>query len=140
MSSWAAGSLSGLVDDLVLVCTGFGFGLAVAPVNAAILAATSPQTHGIASSLVVAARMVGMLAGLSTLTAIGLRRLYSVQARIESPAVTCPQTPTSCEPYESAVREAVVAQLQVTFGGAAVCATLAAVLAVFLLRHRAELP
>jgi MFS family permease len=136
MSRWDVGSLSGLADDLVLIAAGFGFGLAVAPVNAAILAATPRDTHGIASALVVVARMVGMLAGLSALTAIGLRRLYSVRADIESPAVTCPATPTDCEPYQSAVREAVVAQLQVTFTGAAVCAGLATLAAAVLLRHR----
>jgi hypothetical protein len=136
MSRWDVGSLSGLADDLVLIAAGFGFGLAVAPVNAAILAATPRDTHGIASALVVVARMVGMLAGLSALTAIGLRRLYSVRADIESPAVTCPATPTDCEPYQSAVREAVVAQLQVTFAGAAVCAGLATLAAAVLLRHR----
>jgi MFS family permease len=136
MSRWGVGSLSGLADDLVLVGAGFGFGLAVAPVNAAILAATPRDTHGIASALVVVARMVGMLAGLSALTAIGLRRLYSVQARIESPAVTCPQAPTDCEPYESAVREAVVEQMQTTFTAAAVCAGLAALAAALFLRQR----
>ena len=136
MSRWDVGSLSGPADDLVLVAAGFGFGLAVAPVNAAILAATPRDTHGIASALVVVARMVGMLAGLSALTAIGLRRLYSVRADIESPAVTCPATPADCEPYQSAVREAVVAQLQVTFTGAAVCAGLATLAAAVLLRRR----
>ena len=136
ISRWGIGSLSGPGDDVVLAGAGFGFGLAVAPVNAAILTATPRDTHGIASALVVVARMVGMLAGLSALTAIGLRRLYSVQAGIESPAVTCPQAPTDCEPYESAVRDAVVAQLQVTFTGAAVCAAVAAVCAAVLLRDR----
>lgn len=134
MAGWDAGSLSGVMDDLVLVATGFGFGLAVAPVNAAILAAAPRATHGIASALVVTARMVGMLIGLSALTAVGLRRLYSAQARIESPAITCPQTPTDCPPYDEAVREAIVAQLQATFTGAAVCALAAAVAAAILLR------
>ncbi|MGH8774193.1 MAG: MFS transporter [Jiangellaceae bacterium] len=138
MSTWGVGSMSGWGDDVVLGATGFGFGLAVAPVNAALLAATPRDSHGIASALVVAARMVGMLAGLSALTAIGLRRLYAVQAGIESPAVTCPQRPTDCEPYQAAVREAVVEQLQVTFAGAAVCAAAAAITAAALLRRRLE--
>jgi MFS family permease len=138
MTGWGAGSLTGVLDDVVLAAAGFGFGLAVAPVNAALLAATPQATHGIASALVVTARMVGMLAGLSTLTAIGLRRLYAEQARIASPAVTCPQTPTDCPQYDEAVREAIVAQLQATFAGAAGCALVAAVAAAILLRSPAR--
>ncbi|WP_129668311.1 MFS transporter [Phytoactinopolyspora endophytica] len=136
MSRWGVGSLDGIVDDAVLAAAGLGFGLAIAPVNAALLAATPRSTHGVASALLVVARMVGMLAGLSALTAIGLRRLYSAQADIDSPATTCPETPTDCQPYDDAVREAVVAQLQATFTGATVCAALAAVGAALFLRPR----
>lgn len=134
MATWDVTSLDGFADDVVLVAAGFGFGLAVAPINAALLAATAKRTHGVASALIVTARMVGMLAGLSGLTAIGLRRFYSFRASIESPAVQCPETPTNCPPYDDAVREALVAQLQATFAGAAVCAAIAAVAAAVLLR------
>jgi MFS family permease len=140
MATWDTGSLAGAGDSAVLVVTGLGFGLAIAPVNAALLAATPRQTHGVASALIVTARMVGMLAGLSALTAVGLRRLYAEQARIEPPTVLCPQTPTSCPPYDDAVREAIVAQLQATFTGAAVCAAVAAVAAATLLRRPASRP
>ncbi|TDC47145.1 MFS transporter [Jiangella ureilytica] len=136
MATWGVGSLDGLIDDGVLVAAGLGFGLAIAPVNAALLAAAPRSTHGVASALLVVARMVGMLAGLSALTAIGLRKLYSVQAGIESPTVLCPDSPTDCGPYDDAVRQAIVEQLQVTFTGAAVCAAAAALGAVLLLRHR----
>jgi MFS family permease len=136
MATWGVGSLDGLGDDAVLVAAGLGFGLAIAPVNAALLAAAPRETHGVASALLVVARMVGMLAGLSALTAIGLRKLYSVQAGIESPAVLCPASPTDCGPYDDAVRQAIVEQLQATFTGATVCAAAAALGAVLLLRHR----
>lgn len=136
MATWGVGSLDGLADDGVLVAAGLGFGLAIAPVNSALLAAAPRSTHGVASALLVVARMVGMLAGLSALTAIGLRKLYSVQAGIESPTVLCPDSPTDCDPYDDAVRQAIVEQLQATFTGAAVCAAAAAVGAVVLLRHR----
>lgn len=135
VSRWGVGSLDGWTDDVVLVVIGLGFGLAIAPVNAALLAASSASTHGVASALLVAARMMGMLVGLSALTAIGLRRLYAVQTTIESPAVTCPESPTDCGPYDDAVREAIVAQLQATFTGAAACAALAALGAAILLRQ-----
>jgi hypothetical protein len=136
MATWGTGSLASAGDSAVLVVTGLGFGLAIAPVNAALLAATPRETHGVASALIVTARMAGMLAGLSALTAVGLRRLYAEQASIQPPTALCPQSPTHCPPYDDAVREAIVAQLQATFTGAAACAAVAALAAVVLLRSR----
>lgn len=136
MATWDTGSLRGPADDVVLAAAGLGFGLAIAPVNAALLAAVPRATHGIGSALVVTSRMVGMLAGLSALTAIGLRRLHQVRGTIEPPTTLCPQSPADCPAYDAAVREAVVAQVQATFAGAACCAAAAAVAAAVLLRTR----
>jgi hypothetical protein len=120
----------------VLVGCGLGFGLSIVPVTAAILGAVPPRLHGVAASLTVAARMVGMLAGLSLLTAIGLRRFYSVQAVLPDPAHLCPRSPLNCAAYNSLETGAAIDELHVIFIGAAVCALIAAVTAAALLRGR----
>src|SRR3546814_2137108 len=76
MAQWDEDTLRHWPVNLTLLLTGFGFGLALAPVNAALLASTEDSVHGVASALVVVARMVRMLVGLSALTTIGLRRFF----------------------------------------------------------------
>jgi len=134
MTGWGERSLDGAGATVALVVCGFGFGLALAPVNAALLAATAPAVHGISSALVVVARMVGMLVGISALTTIGLARFYAVEASIPPPTRLCPEHPTTCQPYISMLREAGLTQLHTVFAGAAVCALVAGVLGVLLLR------
>jgi MFS family permease len=146
MVSWSTTALSeplrvggaslGLrASDLELVACGLGFGLAIAPVNAAILEAVPSRLHGLASSLVVVARTIGMLAGLSALTAVGIRRFYEAQAHIGSPLTLCPANPGSCPAYEHATTAALLSELHAIFAGAAVCAGVGAVLSVVLLRR-----
>ena len=134
MTQWDEGALDGAGSTLALVVTGLGFGLAIAPVNAALLAATRPAVHGIASSLVVVARTVGMLVGLAALTGVGLRVFYSRQAEIGSPLTLCPDSPVDCPAYEVASRAALLDELHAIFAGAGLCAAVAAVLALTLLR------
>ena len=117
MGQWDAASLTGFASNVVLVICGLGFGLALAPVNAAILATTDERTHGLASALVVVARMVGMLVGISALTTVGLRRLYAAQEADPGLGIT----------------ELGILQEQAVFRGAAVAAFAAAVLATVLL-------
>ena len=143
MSTWPASALSDSLwhmritqSDVVLAACGLGFGLAIAPVNAAMLGAVRASLHGLASALVVVARMVGMLVGLSVLTAVGLRSFFAAQAQIVSPLKLCPATPAACPAYDALVRHAVVDELHTVFFGAAVCAGAAAVLSLALLRRR----
>jgi MFS family permease len=93
MTSWSATALGGgpRWSDLELAACGFGFGLAVAPVNVAVLGAVEERHHALAGALAVVARTIGMLAGLSALTAIALRRFYQAAAKIGSPLVLCHQ-------------------------------------------------
>ncbi|MEO5652366.1 MAG: MFS transporter [Marmoricola sp.] len=134
MAGWGFDSLNQLSSSAVLALTGLGFGLALAPVNAALLASTEDAVHGVTSALLVVSRMVGMLVGISALTTIGLRRYYAVETGIPSPNDVCTGGRTRCAAYTRLIEQAGVEQLQAIFSGAAVCAVIAAVLAVLLFR------
>jgi MFS family permease len=133
MSTWGLESLRSPVATVPLVLAGLGFGLALAPVNAALLAATSDAVHGVASALLVVARMVGMLVGISALTTLGLRRYYGVQVDLPAPSEVCDGS-TRCAEYTTLLKEAGLAQLETVFVGAAVCAVVAGVLALATFR------
>ena len=134
MSRWGLESLSSPVATVPLVVCGLGFGLALAPVNAALLASTNASVHGVASALLVVARMVGMLVGISALTTLGLRRFYAAQGDLPPPMEVCDGGRSRCEEFELLLREAGLTQLQTVFVGAAVCCAVAAVLALLLFR------
>ncbi|WP_253272638.1 MFS transporter [Arsenicicoccus sp. oral taxon 190] len=120
MARWGTGSLATPWSTVSLLVVGLGLGLAVAPVNAAALDAVEAAAHGITSSLVVLARMMGMIAGLALLTAVGLRRFYAATAALPDP--TDPQ----------ALLGAALLQVQTVFWGAAACCAVAAVVALTL--------
>lgn len=123
MSRWGQGSLETLMADVVLVVTGLGIGLTIAPLNDAALAAVRREQHGVVISLVVVGRMVGMVVGLGLLTAVGLHRFFGKVQSLPNPS-------------GAQVRDAAVVQVQTVLAGAAIAALVAAVVAIALgLRH-----
>lgn len=133
MSTWGVDALTQWHATPTLVVCGLGFGLALAPVNAAVLAFTDPAVHGVASALVVVARMVGMLVGISVLTTVGLRRYYAETEAVGSIGEVCGST-SVCPEFTRLLREAGIAQESTVFAGAAVACGLAAVVSVIVFR------
>ena len=83
MAGWDANELHRhlgplLEADPVLILTGLGFGIVIAPLATAVLDVARAERHGLAASLVVLVRTLGMLLGLSALSAYGLHRFYEL--------------------------------------------------------------
>jgi MFS family permease len=133
MSRWGLTTLDDPTSTIPLLVGGFGFGLALAPVNAAVLASTDHEVHGLASALVVVSRMVGMLVGISALTTIGLRRYYAEQANLANVRDVC-NGKSRCAEFTRLLKVAGIAQEHTVFLGAALCAAVAGVLALLLFR------
>lgn len=135
MSQWGLESLRSPLATVPLVLGGLGVGLAMVPVNAALLAATDAPVHGVASSFLVVSRTVGKLVGISALTTLGLRRYYAEQADLPGPMEICRGGLTRCPEYTLMLRETGLTQLQTIFLGAAVCCVIAGLVALVVFRH-----
>ncbi|GAB3039146.1 putative triacylglyceride transporter [Nocardioides flavus (ex Wang et al. 2016)] len=134
MTRWGLTTIEEPIANVALVTGGLGFGLALAPVNAALLASTDDDVHGVASAFVVVARMVGMLVGISALTTIGLRRYYAEQQAVPPVQEVC-DGKSRCPEFSDLLRVAGIAQEHAVFWGAAGCSVVAAVLALVLFRQ-----
>lgn len=134
MTRWGLTTIEEPIANVALITGGLGFGLALAPVNAALLAYTDDDVHGVASAFVVVSRMVGMLVGISALTTIGLRRYYSEQLEVPPVQEVC-DGKSRCKEFSDLLRVAGIAQEHAVFWGAAGCAVVAAVLALVLFRQ-----
>jgi hypothetical protein len=134
MSRWGLESLSNPVATVPLVLAGVGVGLAMAPVNASLLSATAPAVHGVASALLVVARTVGKLVGISALSTIGLHRFYAEQTDLPEPMAVCGDGVSRCEDFTRILQEAGLIQLHTIFLGAAVCCAIAGLVALVVFR------
>ena len=135
MSQWGLETLRSPLATVPLVLAGLGIGLAMAPVNAALLSATDAAVHGVTSALLVVARTVGKLVGISVLTTIGLRRFYAAQGDVPAPREVCPGGRSRCPEFTLILREAGLTQLQTIFLGAAICCVVAGVVALVVFRR-----
>lgn len=96
--TWS-GDTSYFLIAVQLAVLGAGFGLTVAPTNAAVIAGAAPDQRGAAAGLVMVTRLLGFSVGLSALTAWGLARFNSLRGDIDLPPLTDPG-------FESALRDA----------------------------------
>ncbi len=83
-----------------LVLLGIGFGLVIAPIGTAVINAAPDAQIGIAASLVIVLRLMGMSVGLAALTAWGLGRFNSLRTQIE-----LPKLPLSDPIYQQALTD-----------------------------------
>jgi MFS family permease len=128
MSTWQAAELALSVGpfrqaDLALAVCGLGFGIVIAPLAATVLALTKAQHHGLASSLVVLARVMGMVVGLSALTAFGLFRFRQI---LGTPQLTEPDLRARLEHLDRLVAAAFLQEYREIFIIAAALCILAA--------------
>ena len=115
-----------------LAVMGLGFGVVIAPLAASALDASRRRQHGLVSSLLVAARTVGMLGALSALTAFGLHRFY----QLLKPAPATGSLHDRLKVLEANITAALVAEYHDIFRLAAVLCLAAALIAGLTLGPR----
>jgi MFS family permease len=136
MSTWQAGELALRTGpfrtaDLALAACGLGFGIVIAPLAATVLQLTRAEHHGLAASLVVLARVMGMLVGLSALTAFGLFRFRQI---LGTPQLTEPDLRARLEHLDRLVAAAFLQEYREIFTIAAALCILAATVIFITIR------
>ena len=131
MAGWQSNELTQHVGPLPaaglgLAACGFGFGVVIAPLATRVLELTRAEHHGLASSLVVLARTMGMLIGLAALTAYGLYRFHQI---LGTPQLTDPDVRARVDHLERLVAAAFLQEYREIFAVAAVLCLLAALVA-----------
>ncbi len=114
-----------------LALLGIGFGLVIAPIGTAVINAAPEDQRGIASSLVIVLRLMGMSVGLSGLTAWGLYRFEILRKLIDLPDLPL-SDPTYQQALADGLTEVTVSVLTETFLISAGVALLALLFAFWL--------
>jgi MFS family permease len=121
-----------------LVVAGLGLGLVIAPVSSVVLRLVPSAQHGVASSAVVVARMMGMLLGVAALSAWGFHRFQSLTRNLPTPNPFGKQAAKEMSAYKSAVKLALHTEYREFFLILAVLCGLAVLLGVALTRDRSR--
>jgi hypothetical protein len=98
----------------------------IAPLAARVLELTRAEHHGLASSLVVLSRTMGMLVGLAALTAYGLYRFHQI---LGTPQLNDPDVRARVDHLERLVAAAFLQEYREIFAVAAALCLLAALVA-----------
>lgn len=112
-------SLSEVLRSGPQVVGGFGFGLVIAPLGAAVLQRVPEDARATASAWLTLSRVTGMLIGTAVLTSTGLGRFYARASQVEFDSPD----------FERLVLEAQVTTFREVFIAGAVVMLLAAVIA-----------
>ncbi|WP_433268855.1 MFS transporter [Actinosynnema sp. CS-041913] len=134
IARWPA-DVSAFVLDRDLAIAGFGLGLVIAPVSAAVLRVVPDVQHGVASAAVVVARMTGMLVGVAALSAWGLHRFRELTADLDTPlpfGVPPEEFKRQAEAYQRALSDALLTEYHEIFLITAVICGVGAVVALLL--------
>jgi MFS transporter, DHA2 family, triacylglyceride efflux pump len=131
MAGWQASELTLHVGplrvaDVALTACGLGFGIVIAPLAAKVLELTRAEHLGLASSLVVLSRTLGMLIGLAALTAYGLYRFRQI---LGTPQLTDPDVRARVDHLERLVGAAFLQEYREIFAVAAGLCLIAALIA-----------
>lgn len=141
MSAWDLRELSaaGTTASAELVACGVGFGLVIAPLSLAVLNRAAAREHGVASSLVVLSRTVGMVLALAALTAFGLARLQRILSARQCGALSAGPGSLAdrLSAYETCVRGGLLQEYREIFLVAAALCGVAALVALATLPSRA---
>lgn len=144
MSNWDLQELSAseLTASAELAACGLGFGLVIAPLSTAVLDQTRGSEHGLASSLVVLSRTVGMVLVLASLTSVGLARLQTIILERHCNSLTPGggSLKDQVTAYENCLRGALLQEYREIFWIAAALCGLAALIALATLPRRGRRP
>jgi len=117
-----------------LAVLGGGFGLIFAPVSAAVVDSAPAEERGVAASLVMVLRLMGLSVGLSGLTAWGIYRYEVLRESIVLPPLG---DPTYQDALRQAQEELTISALAETFLAAAVIIALGIVVALLMRKPQA---